>query len=98
MLVFFATSGLWQMFGWHGNSRVLAVLSTIHTMHGLKAGPHLMSIYLFCFVVAMALSLIFTVLLGIFMAFRLGRRRTAIYCLLTGIALPLMFVLLALYR
>jgi hypothetical protein len=89
MLIFFAVSGLWQMFG---------LLSSIHTAHGLKAGPHLMSLSLFCFIVAMALSFIFTIVLGIFMAFRLGHKRTAIYCLLTGIAIPSLFILLALYR
>jgi hypothetical protein len=50
------------------------------------------------FIIAMALSLIFTIVLGIFMAFRLGHKRTAIYCLLTGIAVPLIFVLMALHR
>jgi hypothetical protein len=98
ILIFFAVSGLWQTMSWTWNSHILAELSTIHTGHGFKIGTNLSSRYMHWFIIAMALSLIFTIVLGIFMAFRLGHKRTAIYCLLIGIAVPLIFVLMALHR
>ena len=48
------------------------------------------------FVITMAISLIFTILLGIFMAFKFGHKRTAIGCLLGGIIIPVLLVLIAL--
>ena len=98
LIIFFAISGLWQTFGWTWNNHWLAQLSTIHTGHGTKIGPYLSSSAMRWLVVAMALALIFTIVLGVFMAFRLGHKRTAIYCLLGGIASPIALVALALYR
>lgn len=49
-------------------------------------------------VVAMAVSLIFTIILGVLMAVKFGHKRTAIYCLLGGITTPVILVLLALYK
>ncbi len=99
MLIFFALSGLWQTVPLESthNSKALAWLSTIHTSHALKAGT-LSSVYMRWFVVAMAVSLIFTIVLGIFMAFKFGHKRSALYCLAGGFVVPLIFVLLALRR
>lgn len=99
MLVFFAVSGLWQTLPTESirHSKVLAWLSTIHTSHGLKAGT-LSSVYMRWLVVAMAVSLIFTILLGVIMAFKFGHKRAALYCLLGGIGLPLILALLAFNR
>lgn len=99
MLIFFAVSGLWQTFPSKTlrDMKVLAWLSTIHTGHGLKVGT-LSSVYMRGLVVVMAVSLIFTIVLGILMAFKFGHKRTAVYCLLGGIVVPAVFALLALIR
>src|ERR1700744_2644702 len=97
MLILFAVTGFWQTLGLNFLGHpFIARLSTIHTGHGLKIGGSLSSIYMRWFVLAMAISLVFTIVLGIFMAFKFGHRRTAIYCLCGGIAVPLIFILLAL--
>jgi len=99
MLIFFAVSGLWQTLpiGITQHSRIFALLSSIHTSHGMKVGS-LTSIYMMGFVILMALSLIFTIVLGVIMAFKFGHKRAALYCLAGGIAVPLIFVLMALHR
>ena len=103
LLIFFAVSGLWQMYllSWprqagKGDS-ILAWLSTIHTEQALKVGT-LSSSGMKWLVAAMALSLIFTIFLGIVMAFRFGHRRIAASCLLRGIAVPAILALMAFYR
>jgi hypothetical protein len=99
MLIFFAVSGLWQTvpIGITQHSRIFALLSSIHTSHGMKIGS-LTSIYMMGFVVLMALSLILNVLLGIVMAFKFGHKRAALYSLAGGIIVPLILVLMALHR
>lgn len=98
MLLFFAVSGLWQTSGLHwskggGTAGVLTYLSTIHTGRGLKGELKTLSSPLMeWFVVLMALSLIFTIILGIVMAFKFGRGRTAILCLLAGFLVPVALV------
>jgi hypothetical protein len=47
------------------------------------------------FIVAMALGLLVTMVLGIIMAFRFGRRQRAVLCLAGGVVVPLVLVLLA---
>ena len=103
LLIFFAVSGLWQMHLLSSPNKtgigdsVLAWLSTIHTGHGLKAGT-LFSPGMKWLVVAMAVSLIFTIMLGIIMAFRFGHRRIAGYCLWGGFIIPTLLALVAFYR
>ncbi|MGO8837489.1 MAG: hypothetical protein ACLQAH_14295 [Limisphaerales bacterium] len=103
MLMFFAVSGLWQMhlLPWPRkdakSDSIFAWLSTIHTGHALKAGT-LSSSAMNWLVVAMALSLIFTIILGIMMAFRFGHQRIAAGCLLGGIVVPTILALVAFYR
>ena|SRR5215469_1385940 len=97
MLIFFAVSGIWQMYGYRAHSRTLALLSTIHTSQNLKIGG-LRSPILCDFVVAMAVSFIFTTILGVAMALKFGRsRRAAYWCLASGVLLPLAAVLIRFY-
>lgn len=94
MLLFFAVSGIWQIFGLH-NSGFLQTLSTIHTSHRLKVGTFLSNPVMVVFVLLMALSFIVTTILGVIMALKFGHnRKTAYYCLTFGIAFPLVLVLI----
>jgi hypothetical protein len=96
MLLFFAISGLWQMFGLN-NSGLLQTLSTLHTQRQLKTGDALGSPLMFSFVLLMAVSFIATTILGVLMALKFGRsRRAAIYCLAAGVLVPLSLVLIRL--
>ena len=100
MLILFAISGMFQTLmpkTIPGNNHVLAWLWNIHTSHALKIG-NLSSVYLRWFIVTMSLSLMFTIGLGIFMAFKFGHKRTAIGCLLGGILVPVIFIALAAHR
>ena len=98
MIIFFALSGLWQTFGLGGHSKLLAMLSTIHTSHGLKAAhANLTSLPMMLFVAAMAAGLMLTTLLGVVMALKFGRsRKVATGCLAFGVAFPLVLVLIRL--
>lgn len=100
LLVFFAISGIWQTLHltWKEGNFALALLSTIHMSRGLKAPPghavtNLSSPYLQWVVVAMAISLVMTIVLGVVMAFRFGHRRPALLCLALGVLVPLGLVL-----
>ena len=98
MLIFFALSGLWQTMPTKlTQSRIFGMLTSIHTSHGMKVGT-LTSVYMRWFVVLMALSLILNIVLGVVMAFKFGHKRAAIYCLLVGIAVPVVLVVMALNR
>lgn len=105
LLIFFAVSGIWQMFNLQKPAQgqkasILTYLSTIHTGHGLKTGEiqTLSSPIMKWVAVAMAVSLVFTIVLGIFMAFKFGRQKTAGMCLLGGTVVPVLLVLLAIFR
>jgi len=105
MLVFFAISGIWQTFHWHyvkgqAQPHVLALLSTLHTNSSFKAGQPstLSSPYLKWFVVAMSAGLLLSILLGVLMAFKHGRRGPALFCLAAGTLTPLALILLALHQ
>jgi hypothetical protein len=101
LLVFFAVSGVVQRF-WSEITQhfpeafvgKLALLDTLHTGRALKLGGNLSSGLMTVFVVLMALSLVFTLLLGILMAFRFGHRRSATICLALGFVIPLVVTLL----
>ena len=101
MLVFFSTSGIWQVLGWQDahdasgkrTSSIFTYLSTIHTGHGLKARhSSLSSVYLQWFTIAMAAGLIISILLGTTLAFKYGRGRLALLSLLGGILVPLSLI------
>lgn len=95
MLLFFAVSGAWQMYGLHrGHSRMLAMLSTIHTSQSLKIGGSLANPVLRDFELVMALSFVVTTLLGVVMALKFGKnRRLACGCLAFGVLFPVIVVL-----
>ncbi len=98
LLLFFAISGIWQIFGF-GNSDLLGVISTIHTAKRLKSGGlSLTSPMLLVFILLMAVSFIVTTVLGVVMALKFGRnRRVAFYCLGIGIIVPLVLVLMRVF-
>ncbi len=99
MLLFFAVSGVWQIFGLHHGSETLRALSSIHNQQRLKqGGVFLGSPMMSVFVLAMSFSFIVTTVLGIMMAFKFGRsRRAAFWCLGFGIIFPLAFALSRLF-
>jgi len=104
MLLFFAVSGIWQTFGWQWTKEgriagILTYLSTIHTGRGLKAKIQTLSSPLMeWLIVLMAIALIFTIILGIVMAFKFGHRKTAIFCLLGGFIVPVALVISTLLK
>jgi hypothetical protein len=88
MLLFFATSGIWQTLGM-GHSGLLAMLSTAHTAMRLKVGFTLTSAVLRWFIVLMALGFIISTILGIIMALTQGgNRKRAFCCLAFGVLFP----------
>jgi hypothetical protein len=92
LLLFFAISGIWQTLGFR--SGFLQKLSSIHTQARWKDGSELGSLPLRIVVLIMAVSFIFTTVLGVVMAFKLGQsRRAALFCLLGGVAIPSTLVL-----
>jgi hypothetical protein len=104
MLLFFTVSGIWQTFGLSSKgSNFLSLLSTIHTSRGLKSkmgeAPDLTSPLMRYFVLTMSQAFIVTTVLGIVMAFKMGRnRRAAIYSLAAGVIIPLGLVVVRLFR
>ena len=99
LLIFFAISGIWQTLGLHlrHDSYALRLLSTVHMSTHLKTEKHpntLSSPALQWTVVAMAVSLVVSVLLGVVMAFKFGHRATALICLALGFLFPFVLVVL----
>jgi hypothetical protein len=98
MLLFFSISGIWQTYDFnYEHSRLLALMSTIHTSRNLKMGG-LTSPLLRDFVLAMSASFLTTVILGVVMALKFGRsRKAALGCLIAGVLIPLAAVLARIY-
>jgi hypothetical protein len=98
MLVLYAVTGIYQLLGLgHGrNASWLRYLSSIHTEHASSKLETLnpASPFLIIFIVLMALSLIFTIILGIIMAFKFGRGRLTFWCLAAGIVVPLALIVI----
>jgi len=100
MLVFFAVSGTWQVFGlqWGDNAQFLRLLSTIHMGSNIrsKGVPTLTfnSLWLEMFVVLMAASLVVSIVLGVVMAFKFGRGTLALASLAGGIIVPLLLIII----
>ena len=97
LLIFFAVSGIWQTLHLQHDSYALRLLSTVHMSHPLKTARHpdtLSSPTLQWTVIAMAVSLVVSVLLGVVMAFRFGHRATALICLALGFLFPFILVVL----
>jgi hypothetical protein len=97
LLTFFVVSGVWQTFHYNIGSEgrpapyLIQLLSTLHMSRGLKnAGINDLSSAPFRWlVVAMAISLLVTMVLGVIMAFRFGRARLALFSLIGGFVVPL---------
>ena len=96
MLLFFAVSGFWQTYdpSYDVQSKILALLSTIHKSSRLKSGATLSSPMLRDFVLCMAVCFIIQIVLGIIMALRYAHnRKAAYYCLGAGVIFPLGVIL-----
>jgi len=100
LLIFFSLSGVWQTLDLQSVEKgqqpgILAYLSTLHTGDHLEAaGEATLSSPLFKGLqVVMAAVLIVTIVLGVVMAFRFGRGRSALICLIVGIVAPVLLVL-----
>ena len=105
VLIFFAVTGAWQLFALHRGRkdgsysppRALVTLSDVHQYQHLPSTGASHGTPLRYFVLAAAVGLVFTSVLGIVMAFRYGRStRAAGLCLAAGVAIPL--ALLLIYR
>jgi hypothetical protein len=97
MLIFFAVSGSWQLFNWHESKKdhtyiappALAALSFVHKDAHIPGTPGRQPTPLRYFMLATAVGLVATALIGIVMAHKFSRRPiVATVCLLMGIALP----------
>lgn len=104
MLIVFTVSGIWQSVpssftqslpSWLVNP--MALLGTLHTGRALKLGQTLSSGVMTILVIAMAMSFLLTIILGVVMAFRFGRPKVALGCLLLGVIVPASVCLMA-YR
>jgi len=104
LLIFYAVSGFWQVFGWQWSTsrddQSLALASTIHTGRGLKGGEisTLSSGPLRWFAAAMAVCLVAMVITGLVLAFRSAKTKLAAWAVLAGLIIPSAFVLLAYYH
>lgn len=105
VLIFFAVTGAWQMFGLHRGrkdnsytpARAIVVLSEVHQHQHLERGGRDGGTPLRWFILAAATGLVVTTVLGIIMAFRFSRSKTpVILCLVAGVVIPI--ALLLVYR
>jgi hypothetical protein len=97
ILIFFAVTGSWQLFNWHESTRdktytappALAALSFVHKDAHIPGTPGRQPTPLRYFMLAAAVGLVATAIIGVVMAYRFSRRpMAATLCLLAGIALP----------
>ena len=104
LLLFYAVSGFWQVFGWQWSKnydeRGLALASTVHTGRGLKGGDisTLSSDPMRWFAAAMAVCLVVMVVTGLVLALRSAKSRTAAWAIAAGFVIPLAFVLFTYYH
>jgi len=105
MLIFFAVSGSWQLFNWHESKkdhtytapRVLTVLSDVHKNAHIPPTPGRKPTPLRYFMLAGAIGLVVSSVLGVVMAYRFSQRPlVATICLLSGITVPA--IMLWVYR
>jgi len=103
LIIFFAFSGALQTFGFHESTKNgsyqapgwIVTLANIHKDQRLTRGPKGgSSVLLKWFVVLMAVGLIATTLLGIYMAFKFNRdKRVVCGLIILGIVIPLVALL-----
>jgi hypothetical protein len=105
VLIFFAVTGAWQLFGLERGRkdhsyeppRIVSILSGIHVSQRLPSGSGEDATPLKYFILAAAVGLVASSVLGIMMAFRFGRNRAAVVlCLAAGVVVPV--ALLLIYR
>lgn len=98
LLIFFTVSGAWQTFGLHEEQKngyappaIVQSLSAIHKdqRYDLSEEFHGHSVPFRWFVLVMSVGLFLSTLLGVFMAFKMTRKRLLVWiCLLAGTVLP----------
>jgi len=104
LLLFYAVSGFWQVFGWqwsrNRDDQALALASTVHTGRGLKGGDvsTLYSEPLRWFAAAMAVCLVVMVVTGLVLALRSAKSKVAAWAMAVGVVIPLAFVLFTYYH
>lgn len=104
LLLFYAVSGFWQVFGWQWSTtrddQGLALASTIHTGRGLKGGDisTLSSAPMRWLAAALAVCLVAMVVTGLVLAFRSAKTKAAGWAVAAGLVIPLAFVLYAYYH
>jgi len=105
VLIFFATTGAWQLFGLHRGMkdgsynppRAAVILSDVHQFQHIPPTSSDEGTPLRYFILAAAVGLVITTVLGIVMAFRFGPRKApVILCLSAGVVIPI--VILLIYR
>lgn len=105
VLIFFAITGAWQLFGLHQGrkdnsyipAKAVVVLSDIHQYQHLERSGRDDRTPLKWFMLAAAAGLVLTTVLGIIMAFRFSRSKTpVVLCLVAGVLAPVL--LLFIYR
>ena len=103
VLMFFAVTGAWQLFGLHHSKkdgsfvppRSMVLLSDIHQHQHVPPAGSDSSTPLRYFMLAASIGLVTTTILGVVMAFRFGRSKTsAMLCLAAGIVVPLLMLLI----
>lgn len=101
LLIFFAATGAWQLFGLHENARdgsytapaVLKTLGTVHKVSHLPRTPKSEPTPLRWFSLAASIGLIITTVLGLVMAFRFTASVPRIAaCLVAGTAAPVLML------
>ena len=70
------------------------MMSTIHTSSGLKLDGSWSSEYMKWFVVLASTSFVFTMIIGVILAFKYGRSIPALLSLAAGVLVPVLFVIL----
>jgi hypothetical protein len=97
LITFFCLSGIWQELGFQDNkaNTLIRLLSSLHTGHlsEKSKGSSLGSTYIQVFAIAMAASLVVSIILGVILAFRYGRGPLALGSLAAGFAMPLALIL-----
>ena len=105
LLIFFAATGAWQLFGLHENAKdgsytaptVLKTLGAVHKISHLPGTPKKASTPLRWFSLAASIGLIITTALGLVMAFRFTVSVPRIAaCLVAGTVVPV--IMLWIYR
>jgi uncharacterized iron-regulated membrane protein len=105
LLIFFAATGSWQLFGLHQNAKdgsytapaYLSAPAVIHKNSHLPGTPRTVPTPLRWFSLAAALGMIGTTVLGLVLAFRFTAKTSRVWaCLAAGILVPV--ILLPIYR